>query len=121
MTLAAGRLCRADSERQLGSVFAATRYYALTALHCVRDGHIEGAWYAIRARLRGESSAKLEETLTELSRSPSALDRSVALLAQIVRGKTDPVRSLEDGDPSVRRAAAMGAPRRRSRIVLDSV
>lgn len=37
MTLAVGRLTPAGSRQPLGSVFAVTRYLALTAFHCVRE------------------------------------------------------------------------------------
>jgi SAM-dependent methyltransferase len=118
MTLAAGRLCRADSERQLGSVFAATRHYALTALHCVRDGHIEGG--VVRrvrcAWLDGSSSEAVVEdwdagddvALLRLTRPlPDSLD-PIPLAGDLVSGELFVAPGAPAAMPEVELAAVSG-------------
>ncbi len=65
--------------------------------------------YVVRALTRHESSASLERTLADLVRSSDGKDGAVGVFAQIALGETAASAWLDDRDPRVRRAAAMGA------------
>ena len=67
--------------------------------------------YVVRALTRGESSAAMERTLAELTRSSDGRDRALGVFAQIVLGETDAARWLGDANPLVRREAAMATMR----------
>jgi HEAT repeat protein len=68
--------------------------------------------YVVRALVRGESSGALERTLAGLAASSDRRDRAAGVFARVALGETDAARWLDDRDPQVRRAAAMGSLRK---------
>ncbi len=65
--------------------------------------------YVLRAFLRGEGSSKLDAVIDQLKASTDAADRAVATFARVTLGRAVARDFLEDQDPAIRRAAAMGA------------
>ena len=65
--------------------------------------------YFVRRSVRGERSAHGDALLATLAASADGADRAVGVEALVALGERQLERALEDGDPRVRRAAAMGA------------
>jgi HEAT repeat protein len=65
--------------------------------------------YVVRRVARGETSAAMDTTISELASSSDDRDRAVAVFARVALGQAAPAPSLADKSPRVRRAAAMGA------------
>jgi len=66
--------------------------------------------YVVRALTRGEKSGALERVIADLARSREGRDRAVGAFARVALGEDSAAAWVEDGDPQVRRAAAMAAP-----------
>jgi hypothetical protein len=64
--------------------------------------------YVLRALLRGEHSSALEGAIDALRVSTDVADRALAAYARVALGHANAGDYLEDRDPAVRRAAAMG-------------
>jgi HEAT repeat protein len=70
--------------------------------------------YVVRALTRGEKSAAVDGVIAALARSRDARDRAVGVFARVALGEDGAAAWIEDGDPQVRRAAAMAAPATRA-------
>jgi HEAT repeat protein len=97
----AAALARSPSRAAMGVIEAMARIAS--------SRRIAARAYFVRRYTRGERSATLDALLAALSGSANPTDRAVAIEAQVALGETSPSRGLSDGDPRVRRAAAMGA------------
>ncbi len=64
--------------------------------------------YVLRELLRHERSGALDRAIDDLHDSHDSADRALATFARVALGREDAARALEDRDPAVRRAAAMG-------------
>jgi hypothetical protein len=83
---------------------------AIEALATVRaTRRLAARAYLVRAYTRREFSPALDALLDTLARSADSTDRAVGTQALVVLGRTPLGPALEDRDPAVRRAAAMGA------------
>jgi HEAT repeat protein len=80
---------------------------AMAAVHATR--RLAARAYFVRLYVRRESSTALDALLTALVHSADSTDRAVATQALVALGRTPLGPALEDNDPAVRRAAAMGA------------
>jgi len=65
--------------------------------------------YVLRAFLHGERSSALDGVIEQLRASSDGTDRSVATFARVALGRATVSSLIDDRDPAVRRAAAMGA------------
>jgi hypothetical protein len=65
--------------------------------------------YFVRRFVRGERSARLDALLARMAGAADGRDRAVGVQALVALGALPLARGLEDHDPRVRRAAAMGA------------
>jgi HEAT repeats len=68
-----------------------------------------GRAYFVRRSVRGERSPRGDALLAALAASGDGADRAVGMEALVALGERPLVRALEDRDPRVRRAAAMGS------------
>ncbi|HEX4511876.1 MAG TPA: hypothetical protein VH054_00025 [Polyangiaceae bacterium] len=64
--------------------------------------------YVLRALLRGEHSGSLESAIDGLRASSDATDHALGAFARVALGHANASEYLDDRDPAVRRAAAMG-------------
>jgi hypothetical protein len=104
MTLAVGRLTAAGSGRPLGSVFAVTRYLALTSLHGVR-GESGRSVAALRVRCTWQSEASDATVHTW----DEQIDVAVLRLSRPLPESLEPV-PLTGDTASHDRFVALGAP-----------
>jgi HEAT repeat protein len=65
--------------------------------------------YVVRALVRGERTSASDEAIRELAGSRDKNERALGAFARVALGDTDAESLLDDGDPAVRRAAAMGS------------
>jgi HEAT repeat protein len=65
--------------------------------------------YLVRRLVRGERSEPLEALLRKLAASKDVPDRALGVHALVALGQTPVASALDDPDPRVRRAAALGA------------
>ena len=65
--------------------------------------------YVLRALLRGEHSSALEGAIDGLRASADGADRALGAFARVALGHASASDALDDRDPAVRRAAAMGS------------
>jgi HEAT repeat protein len=91
---------------------------AMAALETMGDGtapmrRLAARTYFMRRLMRQERSIRLDDLLVTLSASDNARDRAVGVQALVALGERLVARALQDVDPRVRRAAAMGAVARR--------
>ncbi len=70
---------------------------------------LAGRAYFVRRAVRGERSPRLDALLDSLASSGDPRDRAVGTEARVALGEEPLDVALSDGDPRVRRAAAMGA------------
>jgi hypothetical protein len=70
--------------------------------------------YVVRALARGERSDAVEGVMGSLGRSRDPRDRALGVFARVALGEETATTWLEDGDPLVRRAAAMAASSKRA-------
>jgi HEAT repeat protein len=98
---AAEALARSPQAAAMGAI------EALAAVRATR--RLAARAYFVRAYTRRESSSTLDARLDALAHSVDSTDRAVATEALVALGRTPPGPALEDRDPAVRRAAAMGS------------
>jgi len=65
--------------------------------------------YVLRALVRNERSASLEDSIDAMRGSRDATDRALAAFARVALGKDDVSSWISDLDPAVRRAAALAS------------
>ena len=80
---------------------------AMAAVPATR--RLAGRAYFVRRAVRGERSARGDALLATLAASGDGSDRAVGVEALVALGELGLVHALQDRDPRVRRAAAMGA------------
>jgi hypothetical protein len=78
----------------------------IAQVRALRRAAVRG--YVLRALLRSEHSSALESALEGLRASSDGADRSLAAFARVALGHANAAEYLDDRDPAVRRAAAMG-------------
>jgi HEAT repeat protein len=65
--------------------------------------------YVVRSLLRGDRSSVIDGVIDQLRASPDKTDRAVATFARVALGRASASASLDDHEPAIRRAAAMGS------------
>ena len=115
MTLAVGRLTATGSGRSLGSVFAVTRYLALTSLHSLRrESEHSVATLRVRCMWQSEASDATVQAWDE------QIDVAVLRLSRPLPESLDPV-PLTGDTASHDRFVALGAPDALSELHLAAV